>query len=60
MPQTRIFSIYDDSGEKAVITLTGETVEDLRDIRSFRILDEQGKTVAGTLVAHGLKVREVK
>jgi hypothetical protein len=60
MTITRIFSIYDDSGEKAVVTFTGETVEDAEDVAEIDIYDDKDRWVGTLSYRQDMQIREVK
>jgi hypothetical protein len=60
MPITRIFSIYDESGEKAIVTLTAETVEDDEDVCEIAIYAEGDDYIGTFTYDESLKIREVK
>jgi hypothetical protein len=60
MPVTRTFSIYDESGEKAIVTLSGESIEDIPHESAICVFDDK-EELAGTFKCHySLKVREIK
>jgi hypothetical protein len=58
MSVTRIFSVYDDSGEKAVVSLTAENVK-LENRNTIALCDENGDSVC-QLIHYGFYRREVK
>jgi hypothetical protein len=60
VPITRTFSIYDESGEKAIVTLSGEIVEDAPDDSEINIFSGPGDYVGSFAYLSDLKVREVK
>jgi hypothetical protein len=60
MITTRTFLIYDSHGEHAIVTLSGASVEDMRDEGKLYVVGKSGQLVGMFEYYEGMLVREIK